>query len=554
MSSGSKPPDHLSLASIASLMKVSLDQFLSRLSPRKRELARLHAKWGRSGDNDGWSASRYFDLTRDRGAGLHVDDKTWDDLEFPKLFSDVDSTETDVGGQVLYRKLREYVDERSELEQQYAAYRTLRSSASLREEIQLRLAALRASSCGDIADFVFGQPPERPKYHFYITAWSLFSIATLAGVIAGLVPAALWLGVISANIAIIFGGFSSMSRDLETIKKCYALLRVADSLASIPHVKQTVPQVKRLVEDTSRRATAKKAIQLLYFRGDELIQSLYAWLNVVFLLEQVAYFRIVDRFVEVRPEIASAFEMVGSLDADIAISSYLEMHPHHCKPEVVDEQLIDIASGYHPLIEQPVKNSMRLAARSALITGSNMAGKTTFIKMVGINVILGRTVGFCFAQKAIIPSSGVMGSIRSDHSVESGKSHYFTQVEAIQSFIEKAKQGACSVFVIDELFSGTNTVERLAASRAVLESISRYAQVFVTTHDIELQSMLANSYDLYHFQEDPDVEGFFDYQLRPGPTGTRNAIRLLHRLGFPDDIVTSAMNYADQNSRDSKTE
>ena len=106
------------------------------------------------------------------------------------------------------------------------------------------------------------------------------------------------------------------------------------------------------------------------------------------------------------------------------------------------------------------------------------------------------------------------------------------------------------MFLIDELFSGTNTIERIAAARAVLESISSSATVLVTTHDVELQALLGERFDLYHFREDPDVEGFFDYRLRPGPTNERNAIRLLARLGFPDDIVRRALSFS--TSRDGR--
>jgi DNA mismatch repair ATPase MutS len=72
--------------------------------------------------------------------------------------------------------------------------------------------------------------------------------------------------------------------------------------------------------------------------------------------------------------------------------------------------------------------------------------------------------------------------------------------------------------------------------------------VLVTTHDIELQDVLADDYDLYHFREDPDVEGFFDYRLRPGPTTARNAIRLLERMHFPAEVVRAAMGYANDES------
>lgn len=95
--------------------------------------------------------------------------------------------------------------------------------------------------------------------------------------------------------------------------------------------------------------------------------------------------------------------------------------------------------------------------------------------------------------------------------------------------------------MIDELFSGTNTIERIAIARAVLENLSMDAQVLVTTHDVELQQDLSEDYGLYHFQENPDSEGFFDYKLTPGAAVERNAIRLLVRVGFPSQVVTRAM-------------
>ena len=233
--------------------------------------------------------------------------------------------------------------------------------------------------------------------------------------------------------------------------------------------------------------------------------------------------------------------MLGQIDASIAIACALEFSSVHCLPELSSAPLIDIAGGCHPLLAHPTCNSLRLDGRSALIAGSNMAGKTTMIKMVRTNIILGRSLGFCVASRAIIPQSTVMASIRNEHSVESGKSHYFGEIERLHAFIECARQQRSWVFIIDELFSGTNTIEHIAIARAVLEQLGKDAQVLVTTHDVELQQDLSGDYDLYHFQENPDIEGFFDYRLRPGAAVERNAIRLLDRVGFPREIVARAM-------------
>jgi DNA mismatch repair ATPase MutS len=100
------------------------------------------------------------------------------------------------------------------------------------------------------------------------------------------------------------------------------------------------------------------------------------------------------------------------------------------------------------------------------------------------------------------------------------------------------------VFVIDEPFNGTNTVERTAVTKAVLDAISVHAQVPTTTHDVELQHLLADRFDLLYFREDPDVEGFFDFKVRSGTSSERNAIRVLERMGFPAEIVGAALSLA----------
>jgi DNA mismatch repair ATPase MutS len=174
-----------------------------------------------------------------------------------------------------------------------------------------------------------------------------------------------------------------------------------------------------------------------------------------------------------------------------------------------------------------------------------MAGKTAFVKMVGINLLLGQTIGLCLASRATIPRGPAMASIRGEQSVESGKSRYFAEIDAVLGFIESASQGGCRVFLIDELFSGTNTVERVAAAKAVLDALSKSAQVLVTTHDVELQHLLSDRFERYHFREDPSVEGFFDYKLRRGASHERNAIRLLERMGFPPQIIQEALALAE---------
>jgi DNA mismatch repair ATPase MutS len=526
-------------------LRFTLGRVLGALSPRRRSLRELRAKWGRVGTKDDWLASRYFDLTRRDAPANHVDDETWVDLEFPKVFADLDTTSTRIGSQALFRGLRVYAEDPSELNERYRVYAALRADPPLREEIQLALAYLREDSNAYLADYLFGEPPERPRYLVPVLLWSLFSVAALTAIITAPWPIWPWLVIVAINVIVVLRVSRHVNRDAEALKACARMLGVAERLAAIETSSEEIPALARLARQATRRAQARKAIRWFSrHQTNELAASLMLWLNFGFLLELLSYIHAANEFSRFRADLASTYELVGSLDAAVAVASFLERRPEHCQPVVASGSSIVIEAGYHPLIDRPVKNSIRLDGRSALVTGSNMAGKTTFIKMVGLNMILGQTLGFCLASKAVLPRSPARAAIRGEHSVESGRSHYFAEVEAILSFIESARQASCRVFLIDELFSGTNTVERIAAARAVLKSISSNAQVLVTTHDVELQALLGERFDLYHFREDPDVVGFFDYRLRPGQANERNAIRLLARMGFPDDIVRDALTFA----------
>jgi DNA mismatch repair ATPase MutS len=280
-------------------------------------------------------------------------------------------------------------------------------------------------------------------------------------------------------------------------------------------------------------------------RSDDLIASFFFWLNVLFLADNLAAVLVARNLRRHRDTLAQVFLLVGSLDADIAIASWLQRIPAHCSSAIVIEPTISLVDGFHPLLAAPVANSIDLHERSALVVGTNMAGKTTFIKMVGTNLILGRTLGVCFSTKAVIPQATVMALIRAEHSIESGKSHFFAELERILLFVQTAERDDRRVFLIDELFRGTNTAERVAAGKAVLEFLGARAQVLVTTHEIELQQLFEPLFRTFHFVEDPELPELFDYRLHPGISTSRNAIKLLEKVGFPATIVREARRLAD---------
>ncbi|HEY2981695.1 MAG TPA: hypothetical protein VGJ22_10975, partial [Anaerolineales bacterium] len=451
-----------------------------RLSGKHRPIDAIRERWGKEGCKEPWLSTKLFDLTRN-AATESVDDGTWTDLECERLFRSVDSTLTPLGSQCLYRKLRIYRDDPVELEKDYAAFQALRRDTALREQLQLSLWPLRRESNALTCESLFGEPSASQRWTGLVLSMAVVSLLVISATILN--PALLWL--LGVTVLCNMGIVVFVRHDIhETFLATERLGRMISAAARIAGLAAPGPvsQPTRLTMILSKTVDLRRSFRwFLADRSNDIVASFYFWLNLLFLADHVAAVLVTRNLRRHRETLARVFLEVGSLDADIAIASCLERIPAHCQPAITTEKKIELVDGFHPLISAPVANSVALSGQSALVVGTNMAGKTTFIKMVGANIILGRTLGVCFAAAAVIPRSKVMASIRAEHSIESGKSHFFAELERILSFVRMAEHGEQEVFLIDELFRGTNTPERIAAGKAVLESLGASAQVLVTT-------------------------------------------------------------------------
>jgi DNA mismatch repair ATPase MutS len=189
--------------------------------------------------------------------------------------------------------------------------------------------------------------------------------------------------------------------------------------------------------------------------------------------------------------------------------------------------------------------------RGLLITGSNMSGKSTFLRTIGATAVMAQTLNTCLAADYAAPVFNVRSCIGRADDLASGRSYYIAEVEALLELVRASAQAAMHLFLLDELFRGTNAVERIAAGRAVLlalvADVGRISPhvVVAATHDGELVDLLPDRYAAYHFGDAIGPDGLtFDHRLRPGPATTRNAIALLRIHGAPDDLVRRALECA----------
>jgi len=262
-----------------------------------------------------------------------------------------------------------------------------------------------------------------------------------------------------------------------------------------------------------------------------------------FLLEVLTFFQLIKELESKRNSIRVLFDYVGNIDAALSVASLRAGGHKTCLPEFTPPMKeMQAKKMYHPLIKNCVKNDLKIKDKSILITGSNMSGKTTFLRTVAINSLLAQTIYTVFADEFQSPMLRQFSSIRIDDNLLEGKSYYYEEVNTIGSLIGEVNSSFQNLFLLDEVFKGTNTIERIAAAKAALSYLNQGPNlVIVSTHDLELPGMLQHQFDLYHFSESVENDRLhFDHKIKQGPLLSGNAIRILQLSNYPDQVINEA--------------
>ncbi len=313
-----------------------------------------------------------------------------------------------------------------------------------------------------------------------------------------------------------------------------AKVKTNKSIVQIDELKEYLPLLEKLKRKVGYFVLDKSSL-------NEIVATIIEYLNLFFLFDFVSYIRTIKALKNNTIETRQVFNSIAELDAIISIASYMSEQKTLCTPILGETKRLSFIDLYHPLIKDPVTNTIENLDKSALITGSNMAGKTTFLKTIGINVILSQTIYLCHAKKFVTPRYIVQSSIKREDELESSKSYFLVEIEQLKNFVNLSEKKDKYIFLIDEIFRGTNTVERLSSSTAVLDYLNNNSLVLVTTHDIELQNLLQESFDIFHFSEQvADNKYFFDYKVKHSACFEGNAIKLLEIEKYPTTITQKA--------------
>lgn len=516
---------------------------------KKKRLQYLRNQWGKS-------VNRFRNI--DLIAAYHnlinssneeyVDEKTWNDLEFDSIFTKIDRNISGIGQQYLYYLLHKYEKDESILKNRNNLIALLKSDKNLREKIQLNLLNLSGESSYFIAYLVLSKSLPKVKLYPVFYLLSILSVISAIMITVNGIYLFVTLGILLTNL-ILNKLFSSKIYEYSTgFSSLNSMIISAISIGIIKN--DNLPQeIKILQKNNGLLKSLKKKLGYLVIDKqslNELAVVIIEYLNMFLLFDLIAYYRSVNILQKHQDEIRTIYEVIGNLDTAISIASYQTEIKYYCIP-TFNNGSFKIDEVYHPLLEDAVSNSIEELQSSALITGSNMSGKTTFIKTVGINFILSQTLYFSLAQEFRIPKLKVKSSIRRNEELEKGKSYFFVEIELLNSFIKLSKSSNQYLFLIDEIFRGTNTLERLATSTAVLKYLDIQNRVFCTTHDIELQELLEKNYKMFHFSEQVDDDKFyFNYRIKEGPCSSGNAIKLLDLMDYPKSIIIESNKIADE--------
>jgi MutS domain V len=245
------------------------------------------------------------------------------------------------------------------------------------------------------------------------------------------------------------------------------------------------------------------------------------------------------------PSVPRWLDAVGELDALLALSSYAFENPDDPFPELSEEEGVFEAEGLgHPLIPAArlVRNDVSLGRKLPrvpllVVSGSNMSGKSTLLRSIGINVVLGLAGAPVRATKLTVSYLQVAASIRIEDSLQEGISHFYAEILRLRQIMELGKGEAGLLFLLDEILHGTNSHDRRIGAEAVVRSLVSLGAIgLITTHDLALSRLAETMGDRaknVHFEDQiEDGKIRFDYLMREGVVKKSNALELMRSIGL----------------------
>ena len=350
----------------------------------------------------------------------------------------------------------------------------------------------------------------------------------------------------SGKLVPLFGRVQALHLEL---KKLASVIRVFER--RFPHLPPPILNVvEPLFLDTIRPipmvTSLERVCHGLSIKGHPLIHLM---VNICVPWDFLFVFRLRKLCEQLRSTLPVWLDRLATLEAAGSLAGFAWANPHYCWPvlhcagEGGHSMGVEAKGLGHPLIPhvQRVANDFRLSGKGTvlLVTGSNMSGKSTFLRTVGINQCLAQAGAPVCAESFHASWHRLFCCIQIHDSLEDGISYFYAEVKRLKNLLNVVNllQHPPLLFLVDEIFRGTNNRERLLGSESFIRELTKGNGLgMVTTHDLELAQLEQELTTVINIHFEESVEGNalrFDYQLRPGPCPTTNALRIMALEGLP---------------------
>lgn len=542
------------IAIIVVLVLIGIKMWYDEVSYRKRLRQRLLRQWGQLLEEE-YTVEKMEAISAfyySRQQEKDIDDITWNDLEMEKIYQQINHTQSAMGQEYLYCLLRKPELTAKTLEERERLISFFMEQEQERLELQYKLACIGKMGKFSVYSYLSNVKKLKKESSFQ-------HILQMAALFISIALCFVWpsqvvlfsIGIAVYNMVTYYQRKAEMDRYYQLLAYIVKTVHFAKDVASLD-----IPELKDYFETLREKAKlfnkfcrgSGLVVGGTNMNGD-LLDTLMDYVRLLTHIDIIKFQSMAREAIRLENDLMEMYEIIGFLDSMISVASYRVMKEQTCIPVLLeqteqkkDRLLLSSEEIYHPLIEEPVKNSIQ-AERSVLLTGSNASGKSTFIKTLAINAILAQTIHTVMADSYQSNYFRIYSSMALRDDIMSSESYYIVEIKSLKRILDQAEKGGAPVLCfIDEVLRGTNTVERIASSSQILEMLAKsHTMCFAATHDIELTNMLEPFYDNYHFEE--QVEGndvIFDYRLRQGKAMTRNAIKLLGMIGYQQDIIQKA--------------
>lgn len=358
---------------------------------------------------------------------------------------------------------------------------------------------------------------QQKNLYFIVTV-----VAMIQGIIwiAGLPKTQKYLGIM-ANMPYKLSSYSAVIDILK--EKDFSSERLKEIQAEIDTAAQAIRDLGKLADKIDVRRNG-----IIYFLANTFLLWDY---GCAFLLEdwKRKYSHLAEQW----------FVTLGEFESLLSLSHLPNVCDNTCLPVISEKrEFIEAENIGHPLLSNEIRvnNSLRFNNNIFIISGSNMSGKTTFLRTVGINLVLARSGGFVCAEQMACYPLNVITSMRITDNLNEGISTFYAELKRIKCIIEYAEKEEHLLFLIDEIFRGTNSIDRLTGARTVISKLNSLgAMGMISTHDLELCELADSSgrIDNYSFMEHyRDNQIYFDYKMKQGQSKTTNAEYLMKMVGI----------------------